>query len=153
MLPAVDPVLLLVIAELESGDDPANCTGSYCGVFQLPLCRSAERHNAIVRNVMAITARAPPPPHDCAWREPLARRTLASGAVSRERDRKAWTPQGNAYVASTAQQAAPAQQSLHLDDCDRSSADLGGQSGVHGAARSAAVAWVVARRTMMRSPS
>ena len=32
----------------------------YCGVFHLPLCRGAERHSAIVRNVMAITARAPP---------------------------------------------------------------------------------------------
>jgi hypothetical protein len=29
-------------------------------VFQPPLCRGAERHSAIVRNVMAITARAPP---------------------------------------------------------------------------------------------
>ena len=31
----LDPVLLLVIAELESGGDPASCTGSDCGVFQL----------------------------------------------------------------------------------------------------------------------
>ncbi len=31
----LDPVLLLVIAELESGGNPAGCTGRYCGVFQL----------------------------------------------------------------------------------------------------------------------
>jgi hypothetical protein len=31
----LDPVLLLVIAELESGGDPRAVTGSYEGVFQL----------------------------------------------------------------------------------------------------------------------